>query len=148
MGLIDALGSGPVAIDTAPFVYFIEKHPKYLPILKPLFQKIDAQQVGAVTSAISLIEVLVVPYRSHDSALAARYEKLLTRSRGLRLFELSLPLLRAAAKIRASTGLKTPDALQIAAAVSGGCTAVLTNDDRWPSDMGGLRILQLDRHLA
>lgn len=148
MGLIEALGVGPIALDTAPFIYFIEKHPKYRPIVRPLFQRIDAQEIQAVTSAIALLEVLVVPYRSGNSALAARYEKLLTRSRGLRMFELSLPLLRAAAGIRAATALKAPDALQMAAAVSAGCTVLLTNDNRWPRRLGGIRILQLDHYLT
>ena len=40
-------------------------------------------------------------------------------------------------------GLKTPDALQIASALSAGCPAFLTNDRRIPS-MQGLRVLQLD----
>ena len=36
MGLIDTLQGLKVCIDTAPFIYFIEKHEKYLPVLKPL----------------------------------------------------------------------------------------------------------------
>jgi predicted nucleic acid-binding protein len=35
---------------------------------------------------------------------------------------------RRAAEIRASHNFKTPDALHLAAAVEGGCTAFLTND--------------------
>ncbi len=42
MGLIEELGSGPVALDTAIFIYFIEEHPIYLPLLEPVFQAIDA----------------------------------------------------------------------------------------------------------
>ena len=37
---------------------------------------------------------------------------------------------RRAAEIRASHNFKTPDALHLAAAVEGGCTAFLTNDGR------------------
>lgn len=32
MGLIEDVGGGPVALDTAPFIYFIEEHPRYLPV--------------------------------------------------------------------------------------------------------------------
>ena len=50
--------------------------------------------------------------------------------------------LRAAAQLRAATGLKTPDALQLVAAIGGGCTMFLTNDSRLPS-VQGLRVVEL-----
>lgn len=146
MGLTEDLGAGPVAFDTAPVIYFIEEHPRYLPVVRPVFQAIDAGDLEGVTSALTLLEVLVVPYRAKDAALASRYETILTRSRGLRLIDLSLPQLRAAAQLRAATGMKTPDALQVTAALSAGCTALLTNDDRWPASVGGLRILRIDAY--
>lgn len=142
MGMIAELGDGPVGLDTAIFIYFIEEHPRYLPAVLPVFTAIDGGRLAAATSALTLLETVVVPYRSHNSALAERYESLLTRSRGLRLVPLDLPLLRAAALIRAILGVRTPDALQLAAALSAGCTSFLTNDRRL-TDPGGLRILQL-----
>jgi predicted nucleic acid-binding protein len=141
--LTEDLGAGPVALDTAAFIYFIEEHPRFLSIVEPVFQAIDAGDLEGVTSALTLLEVLVVPYRANDTALESRYETILTRSRGLRLIDLSLPQLRAAAQLRAATGMKTPDALRVTAALSAGCTALLTNDDRWPASVGGLRILRI-----
>jgi predicted nucleic acid-binding protein len=73
---------------------------------------------------------------------AERYEALLARSRGLRLVDLDRPLLRAAAQLRATAGLKTPDALQIAAALRARCGVFLTNDRTLPS-IPGIRVLQL-----
>ena len=146
MGLIEDVGGGPVALDTAPFIYLLEEHPRYLPVVEPLFRTIDAGDLEAATSALTLLEVLVVPYREADLALAARYETILTRSRGLRLVDLSLPQLRASAQLRAATGMKTPDALQVTAALSSGCTALVTNDDRWPTSVGTLRILQVESY--
>ena len=95
-----------------------------------------------VTSALTLLEVLVVPYRAGDRPLAERYEQLLTRSRGIRVIDLSRDQLRDAAEIRAATGVKTPDALQLAAAIGSGCTAFVTNDRRLPK-IAGTRVLQL-----
>lgn len=146
MGLTEDLGAGPVALDTAAFIYFLEEHPRFLSIVEPVFQAIDAGRLEGVASALTLFEVLVVPYRASDAALGSRYETILTRSRGLRLIDLSLPQLRAAAQLRAATGMKTPDALQVTAALSAGCTALLTNDDRWPASVGGLRILRIDAY--
>ena len=52
----------------------------YLTPLLPLFEAADAGLVSLVTSAVTLLEVLVVPYRSGDNRLAERYATLLTRS--------------------------------------------------------------------
>jgi predicted nucleic acid-binding protein len=142
VGLIAELGVGSIAVDTAIFIYFIEENPRFLPEILPLFTQADQGKRELITSALTLLEVLVVPYRAGNRHLAERYEALLTRSRGIRLVELSRDQLRAAAQLRAATNVKTPDALQVVAAISGGCTTFLTNDRRLPP-VPGLRILEL-----
>lgn len=142
MGLMADLGPGPVAVDTAIFIYFIEEHPKFLPLIEPLFREVDRGHMELVTSALTLLEVLVVPYRTGDHLLAGRYESLLTCSRGVRIGDISRDLLRAAAQLRAATGVKTPDSLQLVAALAAGSTAFLTNDRDLPN-IPGIRILQL-----
>jgi len=146
MGLMADVGRGPVGVDTSIFIYFIEEHPHYLRLLQPFFEEVDEGRKELVTSALTLLEVLVVPYRSGDHRLAERYEALLTQSRGLRVTEISRDQLRAAAQLRAATGVKTPDALQLVAALSAGCTAFLTNDRALPT-LRGLRILQLSSYI-
>jgi predicted nucleic acid-binding protein len=144
---MEDVGSGPLGIDTAPFIYYIEDHESYASLLDPVFRAIDATSLAAVTSTLTLLEVLVAPFRSKDTALAARYEAILTRGRGLALVELRRGILRAAAKLRATRDVRTPDAIQLAAAVAAGCTAYLTNNRRLPR-IPGLRILVLDDYLA
>lgn len=95
-----------------------------------------------VTSALTLFEVLVVPYRAGNRDLADRYARLLTTSRGVRMVDMTRDELKAAAQLRAATSVKTPDALQLAAALSAGCRTFVTNDRRLPA-LPGLRILQL-----
>ena len=41
MGLVDELRGSKVCIDTALFIYFIEKDPKYLSIVRPIFAEIE-----------------------------------------------------------------------------------------------------------
>lgn len=142
MGLIAELGAGSVALDTAIFIYFIEENPQFLPAIVPLFQEADHGERELITSALTLLEVLVVPYRAGNRLLADRYEALLTRSRGIRLVDLAHDQLRAAAQLRAATGVKTPDALQLVAAIGAGCTTFLTNDRRLPP-VAGLRVVEL-----
>ena len=142
MGLRADVGSGRIAIDTSLFIYFIEEAPRYLPLIEPLFAEADTGKRELITSALTLLEVLVVPYRAGDRSLADRYEQILTRSRGIRVIDLSSEQLRNAAQLRAATGVKTPDALQLAAAMSSDCSVFVTNDRRIPN-IPGMHVLQL-----
>jgi predicted nucleic acid-binding protein len=100
-----------------------------------------------VASALTLLEVLVVPYRAGNIELAERYEATLTRSRGIRMTDLTRDHLRLAAQLRAATGVPTPDALHLAASLASRCTAFVTNDRRLPM-ISGLRIVQLSDYPA
>lgn len=140
------LGAGAVGVDTAIFIYFIEEQPQFLPLIEPLFKAVDEGRQEIITSALTLLEVLVVPYRSGNRLLADRYEALLTRSRGVRVVDLTRELLRGAAQLRAVTSVKTPDAIQLVAALTAGCTTFLTNNRRLPL-IPGLRIVQLNSYM-
>ncbi len=142
MALIDDLGGGPIGVDTAIFIYYIEEDGRYLSSVAPLFEAADAGRLQLVTSALTLLEVLVVPYRAGNMALAQRYEAALTRGRGIRTVDLGRQQVKLAAEIRAATGAATPDALQLAAALASGCSSFLTNDRRLPA-VPGLRVVQL-----
>lgn len=72
MGLIEDLKPGPIALDTQVFIYFIEEDQRVLPLVKPLFEAIDHGTLLAVTSGLTLLEVLVVPYRIGNRSLADR----------------------------------------------------------------------------
>ena len=85
MGLVEALGDGPVAVDSVAFIYFIEQHPKYVGVLGPRVEAAEHGTIQIVTSAVTLLAVLVLPLRNRNTELAKRYELLLTHGRGLRL---------------------------------------------------------------
>lgn len=145
MALIDDIGDGPVGIDTAIFIYFIEEDPRYIQMIAPLFEAADAGVIEIVTSALTLLEVLVVPYRAGNIALAERYEAVLSRGRGIRMVDLSRDHLRRAAQLRASTRVATPDALQLVAALTARCSVFVTNDRRFPSSPD-LKVVQLNSY--
>jgi len=140
------VGPGPIALDSVSFIYFIEDDPIFVPVLLPLFSAFDSGKASGFTSEITLLEVLVMPYRRGDMHLAERYETLLTRSRGLTMTGLGRAQLRTAAKLRAlHSGLRTPDALQLATALTAGCSAFITNDRKLPA-IPGLRLIQLSKY--
>jgi len=147
MGLTEDLGPGPTALDTAIFVYYIEENEAFLPLVSSIFEEVAAGRREVVTSSLTLLEVLVVPYRAGNLALAERYETYLSRSRGVRLVDIGRPELRMAAQLRAlHASIRTPDALQLAAGLSAGCHAFVTNDRDLPS-VGGLEVVQLRAYL-
>lgn len=147
MGLLEDVGAGPVAIDTPIFIYFIEQHPTYHPLVLPLFEAIETGRLAAVTSSLTLLETLVAPLRRDAFALARRYERILTGSGSVALVDIDLELLRSAAQIRAITGLKVPDAIQISTAIRRGCSAIVSNDGRWPR-LPGLAVIRIDDYAA
>jgi predicted nucleic acid-binding protein len=143
LGLTRDLGPGPTALDTAVFIYYIEEHEGFLPLVAPIFEEVEAGRREIVTCSLTLLEVLVVPYRTGNLTLADAYESYLTRSRGLRLVHIGLDHLRVAAQLRAlHASVRTPDALQLAAAFAAGCKAFVTNDRNLP-DLPGMRIVRL-----
>jgi predicted nucleic acid-binding protein len=136
MGLLTEVGEGPVTLDTAAFIYLIEEHETYLPAVEPLFAALDGGALQAVVSELVLLELMVVPLRRGDQALARRYEELLTRGRGVRLVGVSRGVLRDAAALRAAMGIRTPDAIHIATALRHRCTALVTSDRALPAAPG------------
>lgn len=146
MGIMDDIKRGPVCLDTCVFIYLIEENREFIDIVLPIFEAIDQGILRGVTSGITLIETLVIPLRKSDHLLANQYERILTKSSGIKMYDLDREILRKAAYLRATLGIKTPDALQIAAAQLAGCSAFVTNDRRLPH-IEGLNILQLSAYL-
>jgi len=60
---------GTVAIDTAPFIYYIEEHNDYIEAIAPLFDLISQGRITAYTSLITLIEVLTKPIHEKNEKL-------------------------------------------------------------------------------
>jgi predicted nucleic acid-binding protein len=144
MEWLNALRGTTVGLDTAPLIYFIEKHPKYLPLLLPFFEAADRGDIQIVTSTLTLTEVLVHPYREGNQSLAERYLHELLHARNLRMVSLSPSIAAEAARIRAAYRTKTPDAIQLATAKEGGASSLRTNDGELAS-IPGLRLVVLER---
>ena len=128
MELVAELRGKRICIDTAPFIYFIEKDPKYLNIVRPIFAEIDAGNIEALTSTITLLEVLVLPFKTGNESLAEEYREILLHAEGLTTYEIVHEVSELSAKLRAKYAIRTPDAIQIAAGILYGADTFLTND--------------------
>lgn len=136
MEWIDALGGNIVGLDTAPLIYFIERHPSYIAKLKPFFAAAERRDFRIVTSYVTLLEVLVHPFRIGRDDLVHEYRDILLRSQNLTAVPLGEEIAEEAARLRASFNVKTPDAIQLATAKIAGATSFLTNDETLPCPHG------------
>jgi predicted nucleic acid-binding protein len=142
--LDDALsGVQRLAVDTAPVIYFIEANPKYDALVTDVFQRISNGTLEGHCSVITLTEVLVQPLRQGDQQLSQDYTDLLLQSRHFSTVSIDPAIACTAADLRARYGLRTPDALQVAAAIENGCQAFLTNDAK-VKRVKEIRVLVLD----
>lgn len=117
-----------LGFDTAPFIYFIERHPAYLDLMREILRRVDVGMLAGHGSVVTLTEVLTKPRERADAVLEREYRDLLLRSRNFTLVPISAAIADRAADLRARHRLRTPDALQLAAALGAGCQAFLTND--------------------
>jgi len=118
-----------VMIDTAPLVYFIEEHEKYLDILSDTFSKIDSGEKTGITSIVTLIEVLVKPLKDNNQKLVNEYQSILTASRNILLVDITQNIGKKAAELRAKYNILLPDAIQIAVGIMNDADIFLTNDE-------------------
>jgi predicted nucleic acid-binding protein len=119
-----------VGLDSAIFIYHFEEHPRYQVLCTEVFDAMEAGAIQAVTSTVTLVEVLVQPLAKGAQELASRYEQYLQGGPSLTLRSLDPDLAPRAAQLRARYQIRTPDAIQIAAAIEFGARLFLTNDDR------------------
>jgi predicted nucleic acid-binding protein len=82
----------------------------------------------AVTSELTLAEVLVKPIRDGNSTARDTYDRMLRTKPFLSVLPINRDILVDAAGLRAATSLKLPDAIHAATALLRGCTTFLTND--------------------
>ena len=127
MGTLNFQPSSLVYVDAQIIIYSIEKFPNYFSTLEPMWLKLKAGEIRLVTSELTLLETLVMPLRQADATLVQAYEQLLSGT-DIQLVPISQQILREAATLRATTNLKTPDAIHATTAFSVNCSFFLTND--------------------
>jgi predicted nucleic acid-binding protein len=142
VGSLTLPAAGLVYLDANAVIFSVEKHPAYWPLLQPIWQAAKGSSIELVSSDLVLMETSIGPLKSGDSALANAYEQLFQQAQ-TRLFPITQPILREAARLRATTNLKTPDALHAATAMDANCALFITNDAGFRS-VPGLSLVILD----
>lgn len=118
-------------IDTAPFIYFIEKNinnPQYYEKVKKFFQYGYENDRKFMSSVITMEEYFVYPYRNKEYSFIDMFHRLVETT-NMEIVEINKEIAKKAAHIRAEyKGFKAMDALQLAVACLLGCDLFLTND--------------------
>ena len=146
MGQLILPNSSRIYIDTVVAIYSVEWNPNYYSVLEPLWLKFQAREIEIISSELMLMEILVLPLRNDDSFLVDAYEQLLL-SEAMQLIPINQSILRQAANLRATTSLKTPDAIHAATALSVGSNQFITNDKGF-RNVPGLPVVILSEILA
>lgn len=128
--VINELKDSIIFLDTAPLIYFIEGHSEFQNKLERLFKLNDEKYFKFVTSAITLIEILVKPLKEGNSKVVEEYKNIITNAEGIDIFDITTPISIMAAEIRAKYNIRTPDAIQIATAIVLNSDYFFTNDIR------------------
>jgi predicted nucleic acid-binding protein len=115
-------------LDTSVFIYQLEANARYLPLTDTIFSWLERPDSKAVTSTITMTELLVRPYRDSDDKRVDEFYGLLSTYPNLDWIAPNLEIADAAARLRALHGLRTPDALQAATAEHSGAAGLITND--------------------
>lgn len=119
-----------IGLDTAPFIYYIEDVAPYADLLHPVFSLVERHALRAVTSTVTLAEILTKPFADKNFSLADEIKFTLKSYSSLSVAPIDEKLGEVAALIRARYTIRLPDALQVAAAVHGEATLFVTNDKR------------------
>jgi predicted nucleic acid-binding protein len=117
-----------IGLDTSIFIYQIEENPKYVQLTDQVFQWLKSKNGRGVTSTITMLEVLVHPYRNSDTDLIDGYFALLSTYPHLTWVSTTLEIADDAARLRGMFNLKTPDAIQAATTLSAAATGFICND--------------------
>ncbi len=117
-----------IALDTSVFIYQLEANARYLALTDSVFSWVEKAGHEAVTSTITMTELLVPSYRDEDEQRVDAFYGLLSTYPNLRWIAPDLEAADLAARLRALYRLRTPDALQAAAAVQTLATGLVTND--------------------
>ena len=128
MGTLTLPTSGTVYLDANGFIYSIERIDPYRSILDTLWLTVSAGQVKVVTSELTLLEVLVKPLKVGDATTATLFRTVLKHTPDVQMLSITQSVLESAANLRATLGLKTPDAIHVASALLNGSMLFVTND--------------------
>ena len=113
---IESFTGDHVYLDANIFIYAVEGFPKYSALCSDILQSIEDMKIHAVTSELTLAEVLARPFKDQKISTISIYQELIRSQYDLKVVPISREILIEAASLRATLGCRLPDAIHIATA--------------------------------
>lgn len=132
-----------IALDTSVFIYQLEANARYSGFTDPVFAWVEHKDHHAVTSTITMTELLVPAYRGRGEQQVDEFYGLLATYPNLDWIPPDLGIADIATRLCAFHRLRTPDALQAATALHEGATGFIGNDSVFRG-VGGIEVLVLE----
>ena len=117
-----------IALDTSVFIYQVESNLRYIEFIRPIFSWIEQPGHSAVTSTITMTELLVQPYQNREQQRVDEFYSVLATYPNLEWIAPDLNIADLAAQFRAEYRMRTPDAVQAATAARSQATGLVSND--------------------
>jgi predicted nucleic acid-binding protein len=121
-----------IYLEACLLIYFVEEHPRWAKDVATAITQVCGR---LAISPLVKCECLVGPLRRNDFVVESHFREAFAEFEALDMPE---PVYLQAARLRASFGLKTPDALHLACAQHHRCQEIWTNDERLAKASHGL----------
>jgi predicted nucleic acid-binding protein len=132
------MGVSRVFWDTNLFIYLFEDRGEPADRVASLRGRMLERGDELLTSTLTIGEILVKPVRAGRTDLARQYEQRIAQVATIVAFDTDAA--RAYAGVRTDTGIKGPDAIQLACAAAAHTNLFITNDER----LGGRAVAGID----
>lgn len=123
-------GTTKIALDTNLFIYVFKQHSEFGEKAKAILEEIENGFIDAITSSVSLTEILVKPIREGNLTLEKQYKLLFSHFPNLSILPIDNVVAEHAAYLRGKYNIKTSDALIVATALVANADLFITNDQR------------------
>lgn len=129
-------------LDSSAAIYYFEGDANSQKAVRDVLQRLKNQSPSCeiAVSRLGVMECRVKPLRDNARSLLAAYEAFFAQCR---IVELTAAVVDTATTLRAAYGLKTPDALQAASAMSLGEDVVFVTADLGFARLSGLKALKV-----
>lgn len=116
-----------IGLDTNIFIYFYEQNQEFGSLAKRVFEKLSAKQAQAVTSIITLTELLSLPASEREvEVLKANF----LETPNLTICDFNQTIAIEAGRIRRIYSFRVPDSIQLATSLYQKVDLFLTNDNK------------------
>jgi predicted nucleic acid-binding protein len=132
-----------IYLDTTVFINAYESGGARSDFAWEVLEAVERSEFSAVTSELTLAEVLVGPIQEGDDELAGHYHEILSSEGQFEVAAVERRVLIEAATLRGVTrSLRLPDAIHVATARLHDCRFVVSDDLKLP-DVAGLSFVRL-----